>query len=181
MSLFEEIEPLLRAVIPAAALCVEKPRTEESEAAARKAVLDAAAWFLPGADVTPLQGHELGRYALGIVLDEVIRPRAAALPQHRMDAAMAALPMLAEDLQVAWLGSMHRGGWVSAVPMGRERVRSLLQGTLQNLVSQATYAAIGDADRMYDGLRRVPGRELDLDALLEVLAEDLPAAPSRAP
>lgn len=176
--IYREIERLLRAVIPSVSTCIDWPRVTVGDEAGRKAVTDTAAWFLPGVDLSPLAGHELSTYALGIVLDEHVKPAAAGLPPHRFDALYACLPMLVENLYSAHSRSRHRSGWASAMPLTREGAETLLRGAVQHIVSSAVYALTGDARTMYKGQQRVPGRELDLDALLGVLAEDMGDAPT---
>lgn len=175
--IFGEIEPLLRAVIPAAVMCVEQPRTEASEQAARKAVIDAVKWFLPGVDTSPLIGFELSYYAGNIILNEHLKPAAAHLPEHRFDGASGSVPMLIEHLYAVQTGAIHKSGSVSSWPLTRKSSAELLRGTVQNLIRSAVYALDGDPFGMYRGQGRVPGLELDLEGLLAVLSEDLDAIP----
>jgi len=176
--ILEEIEPLLRAVIPAAVLCVEQPKTQASEIAARKAVIDAVQWFLPGVDTSPLVGFELSYYAGNIILNEHLKPAAAHLPEHRFDGASGSVPMLIEHLYAVQTGAIHRSGSVSSWPLTRKSSAELLRGTIQNLIRSAVYALDGDPFGMYRGQGRVPGLELDLEGLLVVLAEDFGERPN---
>lgn len=173
VTLAAAIEPLLRIVVPAAVASLEHPGAPESRDAAAGAVRDAATWFLPGVDTSVLAGHELDCRVVGMAFDYELREATAGLPRHRVEAALGALTMLAEDLHVAHSRSIHSSGWIRPMPIGRARAEGRLRGCVQQIIGQAVYALTGDTKGMHRGQARVAGNELDLDGLLALLAEDL--------
>ena len=176
VGLADDVGLLLRAVVPAAVLCVERPGEPESREAAERAVREAAAWFLPGVDVSVLGGHELNHHALSGILQHDV-PGHASFSRHRMEAALSAMTLLSEALHIAHSRSMHSWGWSRPKVMSRVEAVGRLRGAVTELVGYATYAVEGDAKAMWRGTRGMGGLELDLDALLPVVAEALTPAP----